>query len=60
MIRRFGMAGAATAVMGTLLGEVADLLERVVLIDHGRIVPAAATDDVRAGATTVSGPRPRR
>jgi ABC-2 type transport system ATP-binding protein len=39
-----------------LIDEVADLLERVVMIDHGRIVLDAAADDVRGRATTVSGP----
>jgi ABC-2 type transport system ATP-binding protein len=39
-----------------LIDEVADLLERVVMIDHGRIVLDAAADDVRGSATTVSGP----
>jgi ABC-2 type transport system ATP-binding protein len=39
-----------------LIDEVADLLEHVVMIDHGRIVLNAATDDVRGSATTVSGP----
>ena len=39
-----------------LIDEAADLLERVVMIDKGRIVLDAATDDVRGAATTVSGP----
>jgi ABC-2 type transport system ATP-binding protein len=39
-----------------LIDEVADLLERVVLIDHGSIVLDAAADDVRGTATTVIGP----
>jgi ABC-2 type transport system ATP-binding protein len=39
-----------------LIDEAADVLERVVMIDHGRIVLDAATDDVRGAATTVSGP----
>ncbi|MEQ7006019.1 ABC transporter ATP-binding protein [Actinopolymorpha sp. B17G11] len=39
-----------------LIDEVADLLEHVVMIDKGRIVLAAATDDVRGSAVTVSGP----
>jgi ABC-2 type transport system ATP-binding protein len=39
-----------------LIDEVADLLEHVVMIDHGRIVLDAAADDVRGRATTVSGP----
>jgi ABC-2 type transport system ATP-binding protein len=45
-----------TVLLSThLIDEVADLLERVVIIDHGRIVIDAAADDVRASATTVSG-----
>jgi ABC-2 type transport system ATP-binding protein len=39
-----------------LIDEVADLLERVVMIDHGRVVLDAEADDVRGAATTVSGP----
>jgi ABC-2 type transport system ATP-binding protein len=39
-----------------LIDEVADLLEHVVMIDHGRIVLDAAADDVRGSATAVSGP----
>jgi ABC-2 type transport system ATP-binding protein len=46
-----------TIVLSThLIDEAADLLEQVVIIDHGRIVLDAAADDVRGSATTVSGP----
>jgi ABC-2 type transport system ATP-binding protein len=46
-----------TVLLSThLIDEAADLLERVVLIDHGRIVLDASADDVRGSATTVSGP----
>jgi ABC-2 type transport system ATP-binding protein len=46
-----------TVIISThLIDEVADLLERVVMIDRGRIVLDAAADDVRGCATTVSGP----
>ncbi len=46
-----------TVVLSThLIDEVADLLEHVVMVDHGRIVLDAAADDVRGSATTVSGP----
>jgi ABC-2 type transport system ATP-binding protein len=38
-----------------LIDEIADLLERVVMIDHGRIVLDASADDVRGHAATVSG-----
>jgi ABC-2 type transport system ATP-binding protein len=45
-----------TVLLSThLIDEVADLLERVVVIDHGRIVVDAAADDLRGSATTVSG-----
>jgi ABC-2 type transport system ATP-binding protein len=45
-----------TVVLSThLIDEVADLLERVVLIDHGRIVLDAAADEIRGSATRVSG-----
>jgi ABC-2 type transport system ATP-binding protein len=39
-----------------LIDEAADLLERVVMIDHGRVVLDAFADDVRGAATTVRGP----
>jgi len=46
-----------TVVLSThLIDEVADLLEKVVVIDHGRIVLDAEADDVRGSAATVSGP----
>lgn len=46
-----------TVVLSThLIDEVADLLERVIMLDRGRVVLDAATDDVRGSATTVSGP----
>jgi ABC-2 type transport system ATP-binding protein len=46
-----------TVVLSThLIDEVANLLERVVLIDHGRIVlDAAAADEIRGSATRVRG-----
>jgi ABC-2 type transport system ATP-binding protein len=47
----------STMLLSThLIDEVADLLERVVMIDHGRIVLDAAADDVRGSATSVTGP----
>jgi ABC-2 type transport system ATP-binding protein len=39
-----------------LIDEVADLLEHVVMLDHGRVVLDAPADDVRGTAMTVSGP----
>jgi ABC-2 type transport system ATP-binding protein len=39
-----------------LIDEAADLLERVLMVDHGRVVLDAVADDVRGAATTVSGP----
>ena len=39
-----------------LIDEVADLLERVVVVDHGRVVIDAEADDVRGTAYTVVGP----
>jgi ABC-2 type transport system ATP-binding protein len=46
-----------TVLLSThLIDEAADLLERVVMIDRGRVVLDAPADEVRGGATTVSGP----
>ena len=46
-----------TVVLSThLVDEVADLLEHVVLLDHGRVVLDSPADDVRGTAMTVSGP----
>ncbi len=46
-----------TMILSThLIDEAADLFERVVVIDHGRIVIDGAAEDVRGSATTVSGP----
>ncbi len=39
-----------------LIDEVADLLEHVVMLDHGRVVLDAPADDVRGTGMTVSGP----
>ncbi len=47
-----------TVLLSThLVDEVADLLEQVLLIDHGRITLDAPADEVRGRAVTVSGPR---
>ncbi|MCL2729787.1 MAG: ABC transporter ATP-binding protein [Actinomycetia bacterium] len=39
-----------------LVDEAAELLDRIVVVDHGRLVLDAATDDLRGTATTVTGP----
>ena len=45
-----------TVVLSThLIDEVADLLERVVMIDRGRVVIDAAAEELRGSATMVSG-----
>lgn len=45
-----------TVLLSThLIDEVADLLERVLVIDRGRIVVDAPADDLRGRAVTVSG-----
>ncbi|GAB3448776.1 ABC transporter ATP-binding protein [Phycicoccus ginsengisoli] len=47
-----------TVVLSThLIDEVADLLEHVVVIDHGRIVVDSEADALRGTAVVVSGPR---
>jgi ABC-2 type transport system ATP-binding protein len=46
-----------TVLLSThLIDEVADLLEHVVMIDHGHIVMDAPADEVRGQAATISGP----
>jgi ABC-2 type transport system ATP-binding protein len=46
-----------TVVLSThLIDEVANLLEHVVMLDHGRVVLDVPADDVRGTAMTVSGP----
>jgi ABC-2 type transport system ATP-binding protein len=46
-----------TIVLSThLIDEVADLLEHVVMLDHGRVVLDVPADEVRGTAMTVSGP----
>jgi ABC-2 type transport system ATP-binding protein len=46
-----------TIVLSThLIDEVADLLEHVVLLDHGRVVLDAPADEIRGTGMTVSGP----
>ena len=39
-----------------LVDEAAELLDRVLVLDHGRLVVDALTDDLRGTATTVTGP----
>ena len=41
-----------------LIDEAAGLLERVIVIDHGRVVLTAGADDLRGVATAVSTTRP--
>lgn len=48
-----------TVLLSThLIDEAAGLLERVAVIDHGRMLLHAAADDVRGSATSVSGAAP--
>ena len=47
-----------TVVLSThLIEEISDLLERVLLIDHGRVVLDEDADSLRSTALTVTGPR---
>ncbi|MFE9123171.1 ATP-binding cassette domain-containing protein [Streptomyces sp. NPDC007172] len=39
-----------------LIDEAADLLDRVLVLDHGRLVLDVLTDDLRGAATIVTGP----
>jgi len=49
-----------TVVLSThLIEEIAPLLERVLLIDRGRVVLDADADSLRGSALTVAGPRDR-
>jgi ABC-2 type transport system ATP-binding protein len=46
-----------TVLLSThMIDEAAGLLERVVVLDRGKVVLNAATDEVRGSATSVSGP----
>ena len=46
-----------TVLMSThLIDEAAGLFERVIVLDRGRVVLDAPTDDLRGAATSVSGP----
>jgi ABC-2 type transport system ATP-binding protein len=46
-----------TVLLSThLIDEAAGLMERVLVIDHGKVVLDAAADEVRGSATGVSGP----
>jgi ABC-2 type transport system ATP-binding protein len=48
-----------TVLLSThLIDEAAPLMQRVLMLDHGRLVLDAAADDVRGSATIVSGPAP--
>jgi ABC-2 type transport system ATP-binding protein len=49
-----------TVVLSThLIEEIADLLERVLLIDRGRVLLDSDADSLRGSAVTVAGPRER-
>jgi len=46
-----------TVLLSThLIDEIADLLQRVVVIDHGRVLVQADADELRREAVTVTGP----
>ncbi len=48
-----------TVLLSThLVDEVAGLLERVVVLDHGRVAVDAAADDLRGAATRITGTGP--
>jgi len=55
MLRDFADHPRTILISTHLIDEAADLLERVLVIDRGRLVLDEAADDLRGAATTVSG-----
>lgn len=51
------LAHPRTIIMSThLIDEVADLFERVIIIDHGRVLLHEEADDLRGRGATITGP----
>jgi ABC-2 type transport system ATP-binding protein len=51
------LAHPRTIIMSThLIDEVADLFERVIVIDHGRVLLHEEADDLRGRGATITGP----
>ncbi|MCI1857844.1 MAG: ABC transporter ATP-binding protein [Sporolactobacillus sp.] len=47
-----------TFVLSThLIAEIANLIDRVIIIDHGKIIENTTTDKIKASGATVSGPK---
>ncbi|MGH7643226.1 MAG: ABC transporter ATP-binding protein [Candidatus Dormibacteria bacterium] len=56
LLTEFSQLPRTMVVSTHQIDEAADLLERVVLIDRGRVVLDAAPDEIRGSSTSVSGP----
>jgi ABC-2 type transport system ATP-binding protein len=52
-LRRFAEAGGTVLIASHVLAEVAQAVDQVVIIDCGRLVAAAALDELTAGARTL-------
>jgi len=56
LLAEFARHPRTIALSTHLIDEVADLLEHVVMLDHGRVALDAPADDVRGTGMTVNGP----
>jgi ABC-2 type transport system ATP-binding protein len=52
-LRRFAQQGGTVLVASHVLAEVAQAVDRVVIINRGRLVAAAALDELTGGARTL-------
>ncbi|MGH9013582.1 MAG: ABC transporter ATP-binding protein [Acidimicrobiia bacterium] len=52
-LRRFAARGGTVLVASHLLAEVAQAVDQVVIIDHGRLVAIAALDELTGGGRTL-------
>ncbi|MGH6958877.1 MAG: AAA family ATPase, partial [Dongiaceae bacterium] len=54
-IRRFAGEGGTALISSHVLAEVAQTVDHVVIIDHGRLVAAARLDEITAGGESLEG-----